>query len=243
MEKTIKNLLLTALKPIGQTLYIYGGGWNSEDNGAGEEAQIIGVSPKWQEFYIKNAEKSYCYSDFDYKINPGLIHFGLDCSGYVGWVLYNLFNDENGKAGFVDKSTKMVHNLEGMGLGSLKKASEIREYKAGDIMGGEKTGHIFICVGGCSDGSLVLLHSSPPAPMLSGTLTPKGEQSKAAALAEKYMKKAYPRHFEMFPRVSRSQAYLTDFSRFRFYTDVVSDPDGYGNMNPEEILEDLFSSP
>ena len=29
------------MEPVGSTMYIWGGGWNSEDNGAGEDAKII----------------------------------------------------------------------------------------------------------------------------------------------------------------------------------------------------------
>ena len=37
LEKTLENLLKTALLPIGKTMYIYGGGWNEKDTGAGIE--------------------------------------------------------------------------------------------------------------------------------------------------------------------------------------------------------------
>ncbi|MCC8097246.1 MAG: hypothetical protein LIO44_01530 [Eubacterium sp.] len=240
MERTIKNFLKTALLPIGSALYIYGGGWNEEDKWAGEEARSIGLSPKWKKFYSENARKGYNFRDFDYKNNPELIHMGLDCSGYVGWALYNLFNEERGKEGFVYKSTKAAESLACKGLGSLTKSENIMDYRAGDILGGEKREHIFICIGSCSDGSLVILHSSPPAPMISGTFTPKGEKSEAIALAEEYMKKAYTEHFEMFPDVSRPESYLTGFNLFRFFENVVSDPEGYGKLPPKDILADLL---
>ena len=59
---TLENLLKTALLPIGNTMYIYGGGWNEEDTGAGIEAITIGVSPKWVEFAIKQ-DSSYNFKD------------------------------------------------------------------------------------------------------------------------------------------------------------------------------------
>lgn len=40
----------TALLPVGYTLYIWGGGWNVCDTGAGEDAMRIGVSPRWKAF-------------------------------------------------------------------------------------------------------------------------------------------------------------------------------------------------
>lgn len=241
MERTIGNFLKTALLPVGKVLYIYGGGWNKEDKGAGEEAVMLGLSPKWERFYRENAVKGYNYRDYNYINNPESIHMGLDCSGYVGWTLYNLFNDKNGGRGFVDKSTVICKNLEKSGLGSLKASGQTTDFLAGDIMGGEKTEHIFICVSKCSDGSLLLLHGSPPAPMLSGTLSPEGEKTESSVLAEKYMKREYPRHSELFPRVNRPFSYLTDFNRFRFYDSVVSGPENYKSLSSEDILKALFS--
>ena len=49
-ERSIANLLITALQPVGNTMYIWGGGWNEEDTAAGVEAVTIGVSPRWAEF-------------------------------------------------------------------------------------------------------------------------------------------------------------------------------------------------
>ena len=50
-KRTVKNLLKTAIKPVGKVLYVYGGGWNQEDNGAGRPAKTIGLYPLWQKFY------------------------------------------------------------------------------------------------------------------------------------------------------------------------------------------------
>ena len=36
-RKTIANLLMTAIKPLGSTRYVWGGGWNEENTGAGVE--------------------------------------------------------------------------------------------------------------------------------------------------------------------------------------------------------------
>ncbi|MCD7778332.1 MAG: hypothetical protein LUH47_07500 [Clostridiales bacterium] len=54
------------------------------------------------------------------------------------------------------------------------------------------------------------------------------------------MKKAYTEHFKMFPDVSRPESYLTAFNLFRFFEDIVSDPEGYRTLSPEKILNDLF---
>ena len=47
-KRTVKNLLKTAIKPVGKVLYVYGGGWNQEDNGAGRPAKTIGLYPLWR---------------------------------------------------------------------------------------------------------------------------------------------------------------------------------------------------
>ena len=53
-EKTIKNLLSTAFAPVGSTLYVYGGGWNWQDNGSGNEASSIGLSKECASFFYSH---------------------------------------------------------------------------------------------------------------------------------------------------------------------------------------------
>ena len=48
--KRLKCFLRTALLPVGSTMYVYGGGWNEADTGAGIEAVTLGVSAEWAEF-------------------------------------------------------------------------------------------------------------------------------------------------------------------------------------------------
>ncbi|MCD8239669.1 MAG: hypothetical protein LUC92_10110 [Clostridiales bacterium] len=241
MKPTVKNMLLLALSPIGKTLYIYGGGWNEADTSAGEEAKTIGTSPLWQSFYSLNT-RGYNYKNFDYKKKPNLIHFGLDCSGYVGWVLYNLFESKNGKNGYVYKSNTIAKVLAEKGLGIFTAARDIASYLPGDILSGDKTCHTFIALSQCSDKSLILLHSSPPSPMVSSTPTPEGCPSQADALAEGFMKKAYPKHFALHPDIKRPVSYLTDYNLFRFYPHILKDPDDYNAKTAQEILTDLFNT-
>ena len=77
-KRTLYNLLLTAIEPLGHTMYVWGGGWNEEDTAAGEEARSIGESPRWKEFF-EMQDSTYNYENTRYQI-----HDGLDCSGYVG---------------------------------------------------------------------------------------------------------------------------------------------------------------
>ncbi len=240
MDNTLKNMLKTAILPIGKAMYIYGGGWNAENTGAAEEACSLGISNKWTEFY-KKQNADYNHKKYSVTEHPCLIHCGIDCSAYVGWVVYNLFENENGKNGYVYPSEQIARQLAEIGFGSYKTKYEIEDYMPGDIMGGEGYPHTWICIGQMEDKSVVLVHSSPPAPMLSGTETPDGKYSLAIELAEHYMKKYYPSHYSKYPIVSREKAYLEDFGQFRFYDDILTDPEGLKHMPPEDLLKLLFA--
>lgn len=238
---TIKTLLKTAVAPVGFTMYVWGGGWNKADTAAGKEAKSIGVSAKWRTF-AKNKRASYNYKNYRYQI-----HNGLDCSGYVGWCIYNVMNTKNGQKGYVYSASKQAKKFSGMGFGSYRPAAEITGYKAGDIMSSTCSccGHVWIVVGQCDDGSVVLIHSSPAGVQLSGTVTPTGRKnSEAYRLAKKYMKKYYQAWYKKYPDVNRGSSYLTHYGQMRWNTTgkniVLSDPDGYQDKNAKEILTDLF---
>lgn len=107
-------------------------------------------------------------------------------------------------------------------------------------------GHVWIVVGQCKDGSVVLLHSSPAGVQLCGTTTLSGKKnSKAYKLAKKYMKKYYKTWYSRYPNVSRGKTYLSHYAQMRWRTSGegvrLSDPDGYQNMSAEDVLADLFS--
>ena len=79
-SRTIKNFLANALKPVGQTLYVWGGGHNWSD------ATRKGVSSKWKQWYDNNSS-SYNYRNY-MDLSESTEQKGLDCSGYVGWSVY-----------------------------------------------------------------------------------------------------------------------------------------------------------
>lgn len=238
---TIKNFLQTAIAPVGSTMYVWGGGWNRADTAAGKDAKHVGLSSKWREF-TKNKSSSYNYNHYRYQI-----HNGLDCSGYVGWCIYNVLNTHNGKKGYVYKASKQAKKFSNLGFGDYHPAKQITDYRAGDIMSSscQCCGHVWIVVGQCEDGSVVLLHSSPCGVQLCGTTTLSGTvDSKAYRLAKSYMKQYYNKWYEKYPRVNRGSSYLTHYGQMRWGTKgeniILSDPDGYQDMGAEEILGDLF---
>lgn len=235
--RSIKNLIKTAFEPVGSVMYIYGGGWNEEDNGAGKESMTLGLSQNWLDF-TKQQNNSYNHQNYDYKTDVNVIHNGLDCSGYVGWVIYNVLNDG---VGYVTNSYKIDDMLAEKGYGSITLKENVKERKPGDIMcsGCNDCKHVYISLGMCSDGSELLLHSSPPGVQLSGTYTPSGNKnSEAIKLAEKYMSKYFTDWYNKYPDNSRNASYLTHYDRFQW--SILSDEEGYRNLTPEEILKDIF---
>lgn len=232
-EKTsLLGFLQIAVQPVGQTMYVWGGGWNEEDTGAGAEAVTLGVSPAWAEFAAKQDE-TYNYQETRYQI-----HDGLDCSGYVGWAVYNVLESENGKEGYVLSSTKMAEEFASRGLGEYIPAREMTYWQAGDIM--SMKGHVWIAVGTCEDGSVLLLHSSPPGVSFCGTELADGSKSLAVSLAEHMMQTYYPEWYAKYPECSRPHSYLTNSSAMRWSREVLSDKEGLAGMSAEEVVFVLY---
>lgn len=229
---SILSLLKNAALPVGKTMYVWGGGWNESDDGAGEDAVTIGVSERWAEFAALQT------ADYDYKTTKYQIRDGLDCSGYIGWVVYNTLETENGKEGYVTSSTTMAKEYADRGLGVFTSAEDVTEWKAGDIM--SRSGHVWIVVGACDDGSVLMLHSSPPGVIFCGTSLPGGGDSEAVSLAEKIMSECYPEWYARFPDCSRSNKYLTDSSAMRWHRNILADDEGLSEMTADEIVELIF---
>lgn len=235
--KSLKNFIKTAFEPVGRVMYIYGGGWNESDDGSGKEAMTLGIAKSIIDFR-KGINEGYNFRDYDYKKDKSVIHKGLDCSAYVGWVIYNVFNDGRG---YVTNSYKMGDMLENMGYGHVTLNKYVKEQKTGDIMfcGKEGKKHIYISLGELSDKSVLLLHSSPPGVQLSGTFAPNGNKnSLAVETAEKYMKKYYGDWYCMFPENSRDASYINEYDKFSW--SVLRDEEGFYNMTPVEVLEEIF---
>ncbi len=238
---TISNLLRIAVAPVGSTMYVWGGGWNKADTAAGKEARSIGLCPGWRTFAARQ-NTSYNYRNHRYQI-----HDGLDCSGYVGWCVYNLLNTGNQKKGYVYSASKQAEKFSGMGYGSYRTAEQVADYEPGDIMSSTCSccGHVWIVVGACEDGSVVLVHSSPAGVRLCGTVTPDGRKdSEACTLAEEYMRRYYPDWYRRFPDVCKGSSYLQHYGQMRWKSSgkgiALSDPEGYRGMYADEILRELY---
>lgn len=227
---TIKRFIKTALIPVGHTMYVYGGGWDETDTAASVEARTIGESKQWNKFYMAQS------SLYNYKDYLHLSSLGLDCTGYIGWAIYNLLYNENNRQGFVFKSGVLGEKLHLLGLGSITHAEHVNTRHCGDIFYSAKCSHAYICVGECPDKSVVLLHASPPGVMVSGTKTPENKDSLAITIAQRFMHNHFPDWINRYPDVSRGTDYLQGYNRFRFYNVLVPDPDDFTLLDPEDAL-------
>ena len=272
-KRTLKNFLATAFMPVGTTLYIYGGGWNWQDNGSAIQARTIGVSDDWIRFFLsQDANFTYREKDGNEALkDPANSYYpyggynedyyaGLDCSGYVGWTVYNIMNTENGKDGYVMGASKTARAFAENGWGTWTREipsstdQKTVSFLPGDIF--SISGHVWICIGACEDGSILLLHSTPAE---SRTGQPGGGPELSALgrdktcdaylLADHYMSRYFPDWYERYPVA------LKDYEKYTFFEEEntgrfswnltgenggLLDPDGYSRMTPEEILEDLF---
>ncbi|MDO4804726.1 MAG: hypothetical protein Q4A32_07890 [Lachnospiraceae bacterium] len=273
-ERTLLNFLKTALMPAGTTLYIYGGGWDWQDEGTAIQARTLGVSNDWVSFFSEHDE-NYTYKEPDgdeSKADPTQSYYpyggyneyyyaGLDCSGYLGWALYNTFETESGQAGYVGGSTKFAKRLSEKGFGEWTqdiKAPDGKngyEMKPGDIM--SINGHVWISLGTCKDGSVVIMHSTPsrsrsgqPGGGVQISAIGADINCEAYGLADQYMSEYYPEWYKRYPiYLCDPDTYFAfegeDAGRFTWDADEensrIKDPDGLQNMTPEIVLDLLFN--
>jgi cell wall-associated NlpC family hydrolase len=229
---SLTDLLQTAIKPVGTTMYVWGGGWNEEDTGAGVEALSFGVSPQWAAFAAVQT------ADYDYNTTRYQIHDGLDCSGYMGWIMYNIFGTQFSSTGYVMKASTMTGVFSDYGWGSFLSQGASRTRKPGDIC--SMNGHVWLSLGTCDDGSVLLVHSSPPGVRICGTLLSDGSTSQAVRLAEYCMSNYYPDWYSRYPDCSVSYNYLSGSSVMRWDTDILSNDYNIQNMSANEVVEFLY---
>ncbi|MDO4710909.1 MAG: hypothetical protein Q4A75_02940 [Peptostreptococcaceae bacterium] len=235
-EGSILDLLKIAIQPVGSTMYVWGGGWNEEDTAAGIEARSIGLSGQWESFF-KKQNKAYDFNKTKYRI-----HDGLDCSGYMGWVIYNFFHRTDGEEGYVMKAEKMAKDFAQRGWGKYTPAKNVKDHRAGDIMSNK--GHVYLVIGACKDGSIVLLHASPPGVQINGTVNSKGNRnSEAAKLADRYMKGYYPDWYAKFKPKVLDKSYLRSYDQMRWSLgegSYIKDEEQLAKMTADKVLQKIF---
>lgn len=235
--KSLTNLIQNALIPCGRVLYIWGGGWGDVD------ANKIGYLSSWGNFFNTHATSTYNRKNYEWSYGSG-----LDCSGYMAWVVYNTQYTKNNMTsilyanGTSYTSTRLAQRIASLGFGTYT-GGRVQAYsnlKPGDIV--SMDGHIWMYLGSCSDGSGVIIHSSPLGQtygggvQLSGTTNAAGStNSEGARLAKAYMDKYFS--YWPYPTYVCSNTYHTSsvgYCRWNY------DPDGLKNMTAAQVLETVL---
>lgn len=273
-KHTLKNFLQTALMPVGNVLYVFGGGWDWQDIGSSNMARSIGVSELWTKAFNK-ADSDYLYKDTDNHAGTTYpfgkwnqyYYMGLDCVGYVGWVLYNTLYDKSlAHPWFVvyaDEIAKMLAEKHGLGTWNHNETN----LRPGDIV--SKEYHVYICLGTCKDGSVVVLDSNVVTSKTgkSGggvcfsvfSSVENDQHSEAYKLASYYLEKYYPQWAERYTLCEKNLEKETIFPdedpctgvfHWNLITDAqnagtgeikgLADPEGLAEMDAEAILKELF---
>ena len=267
--QTLKNFLQTCLMPVGVTLYQYGGGWNWQITGSSNLTTTLGVPHEWVDFF-RSQDASYTYKDPGGNANrrntagsyypfggySEYYYAGADCAGYVGWALYNTLNTEGDGDGYMQSA--MAWTLSNWGWGSWSQATPTgtgdAALRPGDVVG--ISGHIYIALGTCADGSAIILHSTPtnsrsgnPGGGVQMSAIGKSKTCDAYKLATRYMSTYYPTWYERYEVDLKNPNSYYSFNaetRGRFRWDVsgeqggLTDPDGYQKMSASEVLSALF---
>lgn len=265
-KRTLRNYLATALEPVGTTLYVYGGAWDWQDNASSNQAMTIGLPRSWIEFY-NDQDADYNYKNEDaansyYPFNGWNQYYyaGADCSGYIGWVLYNTFETASStvteSVGYVMPAKRIGAALADRGWGTVASTIDASAFRPGDIFC--MKGHVWTVIGSCQDGSIVIAHSTPTDSKTGNpgggvqlsALNPASDTDtncEAYQLAVHYMETYYPEWSSRYDAVLKPYSQYTECAeeptgRFSWNLDGdgISDPDGFSNMSADEILVALY---
>ena len=235
---TLRSFLTHALQPCGHTLYVWGGGWNEADSGAGKDGLTLGENPAWHTYFDGHA------GHYDYRQHRFEHGNGLDCSGFVGWALYQIFAREDGEEpGYVMSSTAMAQTFAARGFGRFVPREEITYYRPGDIV--SLNGHVWISLGQYRDGSVMLIHSTPNGGVqVSGTVTREGHYSSMAMeAATGVMVRHFPEWSRHYSTKPCGPSYLTgNLMRWDLQNGPLCDPEGLTGLYPHELCRAILEA-
>lgn len=227
----------------------------------------IGRLQSWIDFFDR---QNACYA-YRNDSNPAHSYYptggwnqygyaGLDCSGYLGWTLYNTLHTESASVsdcdGYVAPARRVCPYACPKSLGYpfpsglRQRPQEPSSFRPGDIF--SMDGHVWLCIGPCRDGSLVIAHSTPSPSKTDckgggvqlSALNPASDADKdcqAYRLAERFMQR-YSRWS------ARYQAQLLPYSVYGRlsenphaglfqWNDFLSDKEDVEDQFAEEILQ------
>ena len=217
--RTIRGLLTNAVAPAGRVLYIWGGGHG------GIDTSKIGMLPGWTTFYNAHVSSSYNYDGYRWQYG-----MGLDCSGFVGWTVYNTLFTKDDVMDIDNTSTAIAADYISRGW-----CYHAEGFKPGDIV--SRNGHVWISMGTCSDGSVLIMHSTPQGVQLSGT------EGKSLELASKYMTKISKSTGWPFPIKQYGAGYLEYVGKATWKVDgsgILTDPEGLQKKSAEQVCKIIF---
>ena len=239
-KKTLFTYMSNAMKPVGKTLYIWGGGWSDGGDGHTRDAMIVGMPSTWATFFKQHSKPDYDYSQYRYNYGKG-----LDCSGFAGWTLYNTLYKKDNMGWTVYQSSTVADKYVEKGWADPKYCvSNPTKFYPGDVV--SMDGHVWISLGQCADGSILLVHSSPKGVQISGTAVPStgAGNSQAYRLAKTYMKKYFPE----WPYAVRSVGAgyyknLKGVAHWKVSGGLMTDPEGIQKMSANQVMKMLLGNP
>lgn len=254
-DRTLKNFLVQALKPAGQVLYIYGGGWNYEDTKGDKASAAIGLSDRWLSFF-RGQDQQFSYLNYRTQGFNQYHCLGLDCSGYIGWAVYNTMCCRSGGPSFVVRASRMAKTYAEYGWGTfVQGGGDCISFQPGDIF--SMDGHVWICLGVCTDGSIVILHSTPsmskagcPGGGVQVGALGESKQCEAYRLADTYMRSCCCEWSRRYCAALKSRELYTEEAcetcgRFRWHLNEcgLKDPEGIAQMDAKTVLHNLMCRP
>lgn len=270
-KATLQEFLSNAIKPLGTTLYIYGGGWDYDEEMGDSNAMSFGIAKSWADFFYSQNEY-FVYKDSKHKntsyfpFNGKNIHHkkGLDCSGYLGWIMYNTFNGDNEKINYTYNTKNILRTyVNDFKIGTKENIEDdyIKIFEhlfPGDIV--VIDGHLYIIVGKCKDNSILIIHSSVTKSItgsygggvqFSAININKSEDKNCEAykLANAYTAKYFPEWHRRYPTIVKpTEKYLKIYDKnndsigvFHFDEKILSDSNNMKNKTASEILKILFT--
>ena len=240
-RETKSDLIRHALSAVGKVLYVWGGGWNEADDGAGSIAMIRGIPPSVTDFTCEMTRNCAIPCAYDYREHRYRLDSGYDCSGYLGWVIWQVLGPSPSPEGYVFPSAKQARMLAHLGLGQILPDDRKIFAGPGDIV--SIPGHVYLSLGCEEDGSMLIVHASPPAVSLSAVPAPGAEENGVAVLlARTLCRSVWPLHAARFPVSVKSRARYTQKAEvFRFDPHILPDPDGISELSAAEVMRRLIT--
>lgn len=125
----------------------------------------------------------------------------------------------------------------------------VTDFRPGDIYSfGDGETHVWMCLGQCADGSVLLVHSSNPGVYICGTVPAEGATSEASALSSEYMKRYYTDFYNKFGAPTRVGTKNADntfsgylkYGQFKWDDAKLADDANLRNMSAADVMKSIY---